>query len=68
MSVGRLYLELFLSHFFLSTVASQGALVVKILPASAGDVREAASIPGARRYPGEGHGNPFWYSCLEDPH
>ena len=23
------------------------------------------SIPGLRRSPGEGHGNPFQYSCLE---
>ena len=25
------------------------------------------SIPGSGRYPGEGHGNPLQYSCLENP-
>ena len=30
-------------------------LVVKKLPASAGDVREAGSIPGLERSPGGGH-------------
>ena len=24
-------------------------------------------IPGSRRSPGEGHGNPLQYSCLENP-
>ena len=44
------------------------ALVVKKLPASARDVRDGGSIPGLGRYPGEGHGNPLQYSCLENPH
>ena len=26
------------------------------------------SIPGLGRYPGEGHGNPLQYSCLENPY
>ena len=30
-------------------------------PASAGDL-----IPGLERSPGEGNGNPFQYSCLEN--
>ena len=29
--------------------------------------RHAGSIPGLRRSPGEGHGYPFQYSCLENP-
>ena len=65
MSVGRLYLELFLSH--LSSVASQVALVVKNLPANAGDIRAAGLIPGLGRCPGGGHGNPPSYSFLENP-
>ena len=32
---------------------------------SAGDL---GSIPGSGRFPGEGHGNPLQYSCLENPH
>ena len=43
--------------------ASQVALV-KNLPANAGDVRDAGSIPGLRRSPGEEHGNPLQYSFL----
>ena len=42
-------------------------LVVKNLPANAGDVRDASLIPGLRRCPGGGHGNPLQYSCLENP-
>ena len=43
-------------------------LVVKILPASAGDIRDAGLISGSGRFPGEGHGNQFQYSCLDNPH
>ena len=35
------------------------ALVVKTLPANAGDIRDVGSIPGSRRSPGGGHGNPL---------
>ena len=43
------------------------ALVVKNLPANAGDIRDTALIPGSGRSPAEGHGNPLQYSCLENP-
>ena len=33
-----------------------------------GDVRDAGSVPGSGRSPGEGNGNPLQYSCLENPH
>ena len=46
--------------------ASQVGLVVKNLPANAGDIRDMSSIPGLGRIPGGGHGNPFRYSCLEN--
>ena len=36
-------------------------------PASAGDVRDTGLIPGSGRSPGDGDGNPFQYSCLENP-
>ena len=39
-------------------------LAVKNLPANAGDVRDAGSIPGSERSPGGGFGNPLQYSCL----
>ena len=44
--------------------ASQGAPVVKNLPASA---KDAGVIPGPGRSPGAGHGNPLQCSCLENP-
>ena len=35
---------------------------------SACNVEDLGSIPGLRRSPGEGHGNPLQYSCLKNPH
>ena len=35
--------------------------------ASAYSVGNLGSIPGSGRSPGEGNGNPFQYSCLENP-
>ena len=35
--------------------------------ASAYNVGDPGSIPGLGRSPGEGSGNPFQYSCLENP-
>ena len=35
--------------------------------ANARDIRDMGSIPGLGRSPGEGHGNLFQYSCLENP-
>ena len=55
------------SQVHMTNRASQMALVVRNLPANAGDVRTAGSIPGLGRSPGGGHGNPFQYSCLENP-
>ena len=40
------------------SLASQVALVVKNLPANAGDMRDTGSIPGLGRSPGGGHSNP----------
>ena len=47
--------------------ASQVVLVVKNLPANAGDIRNVSSIPESGRFPGEGHGNPLQHCCLENP-
>ena len=41
-------------------------LVVKNLPANAGDVRNAGLIPGLGRSPGEGNSNPLQYCCVEN--
>ena len=34
---------------------------------SACNSRDPGSVPGSRRSPGEGNGNPLQYSCLENP-
>ena len=47
--------------------ASQVALVVKDLPANAGDITDVGLIPGLGKSSGGGHGNPLQYSCLENP-
>ena len=41
-------------------------LVVKNLPASAGDRRDLDLSPGSGKFPGVGNGNPLQYSCLEN--
>ena len=38
-------------------------LVVKNMPANAGDVRDAGSVPGLGRSPGEGNGNPLQWGA-----
>ena len=43
------------------------ALVLKNLPANAGDARDMGLIPGWGRSPGEVTGNPLQYSCLGNP-
>ena len=35
--------------------------------ASACNAGDLGSVPGLGRSPGEGNGNPFQYSCLENP-
>ena len=49
----------------LDHIINQVVLVVKNLPANAEDL---GSIPGLRRSPEGGNGNPLQYSCLENPH
>ena len=52
MIICRFYIKYVCVHTLLG--ASQVAFVVKNLPASAGDVSDASSIPGLRRSPGGG--------------
>ena len=44
----------------------QVVLVVKNLPANAGDAGDMGLIPGSGRSP-RGNGNPLQYSCVENP-
>ena len=41
--------------------------VVKNPPANAADLRDMGSVPRSGRTPGEGHGDPLQFSCLENP-
>ena len=45
-------------HILFTRWASQVALVLKNLPANAGDIRDAGSISGLGRSPGKRNGNP----------
>ena len=47
---------------------SQVALVVKNLPANAGDIRDVGVILGSGRSPGERNGHPLQNSCLKKYH
>jgi len=42
-------------------------MILKKKKKSACNTGEAGSIPGLGRSPGEGNGNQFQYSCLENP-
>ena len=44
-----------------------GGLAGKEYGCSAGITEDMGSIPECGRSPGEGHGNPLQYSCLENP-
>ena len=46
--------------------SSMVALMLKSLPAKAGDTRNTDSILVLGRYPREGNGNPLQHSCLEN--
>ena len=57
----------FIAHIYTHICGlPQVTLVVKNLPANTGDIKDAGSTPGLERSPGEGHGNPLQYSCLEN--
>ena len=44
------------------------SLVAQMVKESACNARDLGSIPGSERFPGGGHGNPFPYYHLENPH
>ena len=61
----HILLSLFSDRMAMNVLNNQ-ILSVKNLLANVGDVRDVGSIPGSRRSPGEGHGNPLQFSCLEN--
>ena len=42
-------------------------LMIKNLPANAGDLRDVGSILGSGRFPGGGHGNPLQFLAWRIP-
>ena len=52
---------------WLRSIYNSGASLVVQTVKNLSAMRDVGSIPGLERYPGEGHGNPFLYSCLENP-
>ena len=48
-------------------IFESGGIVVKNLPANAGDTRDVGLIPESGRSPGVGNGNLFQYSFLGSP-
>ena len=63
---GRVH-SLYLVSQFHMVGGTPGGSVIKNLPTSAEDTGDVSSIPGSRRSPGEGNGNPLQYYCLENP-
>ena len=68
------FLTPFVIHSFIQKIFTKrynassfpGGVVVKNLPVSIGDTRDAGSIPGLGSSRGIGNGNPLQYSCLEN--
>ena len=52
---------------YMKVPPSKVALMVKNLPAHAGDIRDEGLIPGSGRSYGGGNGNLLQYSCLKTP-
>ena len=44
------------------------SLMAQTVKEAAHNMGDEGSTPGLGRFPGEGHGNPCQYSCLENPH
>ena len=57
------FIYLFIYFAFMYTNGSVG----KESACNAGDTGDLGSIPGLKRSPGGGHGNPSQHSCLENP-
>ena len=59
-----IYPLLYCQFAYVPATGFPGGSVGKESGCNAGD---PGSIPGLVRFPGEGHGNPLQYSCLENP-
>ena len=50
-----------------NSVKEQGMVVQWLKKNPPANAEDKGSIPGSRRFPGEGNGNPLQYSCLGNP-
>ena len=60
----KVYTHLYIFKIIPTLEGFPRRLEVKASACNAGDL---GSTPGSGRSPGEGNGNPFKYSCLENP-
>ena len=51
-------------QYFKPTKGFPDGIVVKVLPANAGDTRDKGSVPGSGRSLGGGNGTQLHYACL----
>ena len=61
------YFDLPLWLFFITYGSKLGPMVAQTVKHLSINVGDLGLIPGSGRFPGEGNGNPFQYSCLENP-
>ena len=48
------------------SIKTRASLVAQMVQNQPAMQEDPGSIPGLGRFPGEGNGNPFQYSCLEN--
>ena len=61
-----LYINLYINYTLNTFFGFWGSVVVKSLPANAGEARDMGSIPGLGRYPRVRNSNQFQYFCLKN--
>ena len=59
-----IYFEFIFAYGVKNVLGFSGSTNGKNLPANAGEIKDAGSITGLGRSPGEGNGNLLQYSCL----
>ena len=64
------FISTFHFHALEEEMATHSGVLAWRIPGTgdnAGNIRDAGSVPGLGRYPGESHSNSLQYSCLENP-
>ena len=66
-STSKIFSPCSVLHLEPGLLALWASVVVPVVKNPLANAGEAGSIPGSRRTPGEGNGNPIQYSCLRKP-